>query len=143
MKKEITIKYERNVIMKKLLFVLIFCLLGSVLFAQTDLTGTWNTGKENTLVKIYEKEGVYFGELISSDNPKAQIGRQLIKDLKNEKGEWKGKLYAPKKKEWVDAEMDLVDDDLNITIKAGFFKKTIEWKKVASASENKETDKEE
>jgi uncharacterized protein (DUF2147 family) len=129
--------------MKKLFLVLIFSLLSSALFAQTDLTGTWNTGKDNTLVKIFEKDGVYVGEIESSDNPKAEIGKQLIKDLRNEDDEWAGKLYAIKKKEWVDAEMELIDDNLKITIKAGFFKKTIEWKKVASASEHKETDKEE
>jgi len=129
--------------MKKLFLVLIFSLLGSALFAQTDLTGTWDTGKDSTLVKIFEMEGVYLGEIVSSDNPKAEIGRQLIKDLKNEDGEWKGKLYAVKKKEWVDAKMELEGSNLKITIKAGFFKKTIEWKKVESATEDKETDKEE
>jgi hypothetical protein len=129
--------------MKKLFVVLTISLLGSALFAQTDLTGTWNTGMDNTLVKIFEKDGVYWGEIVFSDNPKAEIGKQLIKDLKNEDGERKGKLFAPKKKEWVDAEMDLEDDNLKITIKAGFFKKTITWKKVASTTEDKETDKEE
>lgn len=121
--------------MKKLFAVLIFSLLGSALFAQNDLTGTWDTGKDSTLVKIYEKEGVYFGEIVSSDNPKAEIGKQLIKDLKNEDGEWKGKLYAAKKKKWVDAEMELEDDNLKITVKAGFVKKTIEWKKVEANKE--------
>jgi len=127
--------------MKKLFLVLIFSLLGSALVAQTDLTGTWDTGKDSTLVKIFEKEGVHFGEIVSSDNPKAEIGKQLIKDLKNEDGEWKGKLYAAKKQKWVDAVMKLEDGDLKITVKQGFMKKTIEWKKVESVTEDKETEK--
>jgi len=116
--------------MKKLIAVLIFSLLGPALFAHTDLTGTWDTGMENTLVKIFEKEGVYFGEIVSSDNSKAEIGKQIIKDLKNEDDEWKGKLYVIKKKKWVNAVMELEDGHMKITIKAGFKKKTIEWKKV-------------
>jgi len=126
--------------MKKYFFIWIFSLLGSALFAQDDLTGSWNTGKQNTIIKIFEKEGVYFGELISSDNPKAIIGKQLIKDVKNDDGEWKGKLFAVKKKEWVDAEFDMKEDNLEITISVGFFTKTIEWKKVKSATEDKKTD---
>jgi hypothetical protein len=85
---------------------------------------------ENTLVKIFEKEGVYFGEIVSSDNPNAEIGKQLIKDLMRENGKWKGKLYVIKKKKWVNAVMELEDSYVKITIKAGFRKKTIEWKKV-------------
>ena len=121
--------------MKKLFVVLIFSLLGSSLFAQTDIIGTWNTGEENTLVKIVEKEGEYFGEIVSSDNPKVEIGKQIIKDLKNKEGVWNGKLYAVRKKEWVDAEMSLEDDTLKINIKAGFRKKTVEWIKVESTKE--------
>jgi uncharacterized protein (DUF2147 family) len=113
-----------------------FFLLGSALFSQTDLTGTWDTGKDNTLVKIFEKEGVYLGEIVSSDNPEA-IGKQIIKDIMHKDGEWKGKLYAAQKKKWVDAKMNLEDDNLKIAIKAGFFKKTIKWKRVKSTKEDK------
>jgi hypothetical protein len=105
-------------------------LLGSMLFAHTDVTGTWDTGQENTLVKIFEKEGVYFGEIVSSDNSKVEIGKQLIKDLMYKKGKWKGKLYAIKKKKWVNAEMELEDGNMKIKIKAGFSRKTLKWKKV-------------
>jgi uncharacterized protein (DUF2147 family) len=128
-------KHERNLIMNKLFLILIFSLLGSVLFAQTDLTGTWDTGKENTLVKIYEKEGVYLGEIISSDNPKAEIGTQLIKDLNNEDGEWRGQLYAIKREKWVDAEMELEEGILKIKVSAGFRSRTVEWTKVKSEAE--------
>jgi hypothetical protein len=123
-------KHERRIIMKKLIAVLIFSLFGSALFAQTDLAGNWDTGMENTLVKIFEKKGVYFGEIVSSDNPEAEIGKQLIKDLMHENGKWKGKLYAVKKKKWVNAVVELEDGHMKITIKAGFKKKTIEWNKV-------------
>jgi uncharacterized protein (DUF2147 family) len=121
--------------MNKTIMIITLCFLGAALYAQTEITGIWNTGKDNTLVKIYEKDGVYLGEVVSSDNPKAEIGKQIIKDLKNKGGKWKGKLYAAKKKKWFNAKMDLEDDNLKITVKSGLFKKTIEWKKVESNKE--------
>ena len=129
--------------MKKLFVVLMICLCGSVLFAQSDLTGKWHTGKENTLVKIYETKGEYFGEIVSSDNPKVQIGKKIVKDLKNKKGKWKGKLFAVKKQEWVDAEFKPKNDILEITVKVGFFTKTVEWNKVKTEMEDNESDKDE
>ena len=115
--------------MKKILLILIFCLTGSSGFAQGDLTGTWDTRIQDTLVKIYEKDGQYFGKIISSDHPKVEIGKQIVKIFKHEDGEWKGKLYVPKQKKWFDAKMDIKDDGLKITISVGFFHKTIAWKK--------------
>jgi hypothetical protein len=136
--------------MKKLLLVLILSLLGTALYAQTDLAGTWNTGKENTLVKIYEKEGIYFGEIISSDNPNVEIGKQIVKDVKSEKENWKGKLYLVAKQKWADAKMVPADDKLTITVSRRRVKRTVEWTRVKTETEaeeakteEKEADKEE
>jgi uncharacterized protein (DUF2147 family) len=78
---------------------------------------------------------VYLGEIISSDNPKAEIGTQLIKDLNNEDGEWRGQLYAIKRETWVDAEMELEEGILKIKVSAGFRSRTVEWTKVKSEAE--------
>jgi len=118
-----------KVMMKKIILVLIFCLTCSVVFAQGDLTGTWDTRKHDTIVKIYEKDGQYFGKIISSDHPEVEIGKQVIKDFKQEDDEWKGKLYVLKQKKWFDAKMEIKKDKLKITISVGFFNKTIAWKK--------------
>jgi uncharacterized protein (DUF2147 family) len=123
-------KHAMKVMIKKILLVLIFCLTGSVVFAQGDLTGTWDTRKQDTIVKIYEKDGQYFGKIISSDNPEAEIGKQIIKNFKHEDGEWKGKLYAVKQKRWFDAKMEIKDNNLEITISVGFFHKKIVWNKI-------------
>jgi len=117
----------------RILFIpLIVCLLVSPLFAQTDLAGTWNTGKENTIVKLFEEEGMYFGEIVASDSKKVEIGKQIIKDLKNEDGTWKGKLFVLRKKKWVDAAMSVKDNNLSITVKAGIVSKTVVWEKVTA-----------
>ena len=38
--------------MKNLILTVILALFSITLFSQTDISGTWNTGDQNTLVKI-------------------------------------------------------------------------------------------
>ena len=94
--------------LKTIITVLMFGLLSISTYAQsnTNLVGEWILGKQNTVVKIEQQEGVYLGKIISSDNPKVKIGKLMVKDVKEKKGKWKGKIYAPKRKEWYDAEAE-------------------------------------
>lgn len=107
----------------------LFCLLLSIasLSAQTTPKGVWNTGRDNTLVEVKEVNGSYIGTLISSDNPKASIGKVLLKDVKPAGKEWTGKMFAPKKGEWYDASLQVKGDILEFTIGSGFRSKTLEW----------------
>ncbi|MBT3302314.1 MAG: DUF2147 domain-containing protein [Bacteroidetes bacterium] len=98
-------------------------------FAQSDLAGAWMVGGQNTIVKIEQQNDIYSGRIISSDNPKVKIGRLMVKDLKQTKGKWEGKVYSPKQKEWYDAEFTKKENKLNIEISVGFFSKTVEWTK--------------
>jgi len=77
------------------LFFLLITALG--VSAQTAPTGVWNTGNENTKVEITEADGVYVGKVISSDKEGAEIGRTLLKDLKQDGEAWQGKLFSQKK----------------------------------------------
>ena len=97
--------------------------------SQSGITGEWAVGKQNTLVKIQQQNGVYYGEIKTSDNPKVKIGKLMVKDLKQTRGKWRGKIYAPKRKEWYDAEFTPKENSLEITIKVGFMSKTINWKR--------------
>ncbi len=115
--------------MKSIFLMTIFSLIVSSLFAQSDITGTWNTGDQNTHVKIENQEEVLTGKIISSDNPKAKPGSLLIKEVKLKRGKWKGQLYAPKKEEWYDAEFTKKGNKLEIVISVGFMSKTVEWTK--------------
>ncbi len=115
--------------MKKILTLLIVSLLGSTIIAQTDISGTWTFGYKNTIVNISEKDGIYSGEIASSDNPKAKIGKQILKDFKQKKSGWTGKLYSARRNKWFDVVIKNVDDTLEIVVSAGFRKKTIVWKK--------------
>ena len=111
---------------------IIFCVLFSLstMNAQNSITGVWNTGQDNTKIEITENNDVFIGKVLSSDNAKAKIGNQILKDVKFSNGKGKGKLFAPKKGKWYDATIKEKGEQLEITIKVGFMSKTLEWQKV-------------
>jgi uncharacterized protein (DUF2147 family) len=116
--------------MRNYLLVIVFCLFATTIFAQNNLTGTWNTGEQNTLVKIHEVDSVYVGEIISSDNPEVKLGKVIVKDFKQDGDEWVCQLFAAKRKKWFNAEIEIEDGKLKISVGRGFHSKTVEWEKV-------------
>ena len=70
-----------------------------------NILGTWNTLEDNTKIEITEQRGVLIGKIKSSDNPKAQVGRMILKDLIKSGNSWTGKIFAVKKNEWYDVEI--------------------------------------
>jgi len=113
----------------KNLSILIVVLFTTMSINAQSLAGVWNTGDENTKIEITEDDGIVKGKILSSDNAEAKIGNQILKDVKLNKGEWKGKLYAAKKGEWYDAVLKENGNQLDITIKVGWMSKTVHWKK--------------
>lgn len=111
--------------------VFTFCLLCSAIAmqAQAALAGTWNMGRDNTKIEITADNGVYGGKIVSSDNAKAKIGNQILKDIKSVGGVWKGKMYSPKKDKWFNAVLKAEGELLYVTVKAGLMSRTLEWKK--------------
>ena len=53
--------------------------------------------------------------------------RKIHQDVKSSRKGYKGKLFAAKKGEWMDAELKEKDNKLSITVSAGFMSKTVEW----------------
>ena len=115
--------------MKNLSVILFALFMVSELSAQDFPKGIWLTGEENTKIETYEKEGAWYGKIVSSDNPKAKIGNDILRGFKQEDGKWKGKLFAAKRGKILDAVIEPTEDDLNIMVSAGFFSKTLAWKK--------------
>lgn len=110
--------------------MVILCSVTSYAQSQQDIAGEYSIGNQNTIIKIEQKDDVYSGRIISSDNPKAKVGTLMVEDLKQDKkGNWKGQVYAPKRDEWYDAEFAPKGNILEIKISVGFFSKTMEWKK--------------
>lgn len=115
--------------LRSIFLVLIIGLFSINGMAQSDITGTWNTGKDNTIVKIERQNGVYIGSIISSDNPKAKQGIVILKDLEPKIDSWTGKMYAPRRAEWYDVEISTSGNKMQLEMTVGFFSKSIEWTK--------------
>lgn len=116
--------------LRNIFLVTMLSLFSITVFAQTDISGKWNTGNQNTLVKIEKAGDAIIGKIVSSDNSDVRIGSTLIKDVYLKKGKWTGQMFAPRRNEWYDAEFKVKDSKLEITISVGFMSRTIEWNKV-------------
>ncbi|MEL6671593.1 MAG: hypothetical protein AAFR61_05355 [Bacteroidota bacterium] len=105
------------------------CLIMASLFAhaQSSPAGIWNTGKDNTKIEIAEGEQGFEGKILSSDHADAPLGKLLLKEIKQVEGAWKGKLFAAKKGEWMDAILQKEGDQLVITVGNGWMSKEVTW----------------
>ena len=113
----------------KHLILIVATLCSFSVFGQSNLTGTWDTGEDNTMIEITEIDGNPTGKIKSSDNPNATISNVILKDVKKKGEIWKGKIYAAKRQEWYDAEITQKGNLLEIEINVGFLSKTVVWKK--------------
>jgi uncharacterized protein (DUF2147 family) len=96
---------------------------------ENDIIGTWNTMEENTKIQIIEQKGVITGRVKSSDNPKAQIGKLILKDLVRTGNSWSGQIFAAKKNEWYNVDITSKKNTLNLKIRVGFVSKNVIWEK--------------
>ena len=111
----------------KRLFVL-FCILfcSTSTNAQTSIIGSWNTGKENSIVEIYENSGELFGKIISSDRAEV-VGKINLRNLDNKGDHWEGELFVFKRRSWYDVSIHEENDTLYLVISVGFFEKEVQW----------------
>jgi uncharacterized protein (DUF2147 family) len=96
---------------------------------EHSIVGTWNTLEDNTTIQIIEQKGMLTGRIKSSDNPKAQVGRLILKDLVKSGNEWTGKIFAVRKNEWYDVEISSEKNRLKLKIHVGFVHKNLIWQK--------------
>lgn len=96
---------------------------------EHSIIGTWNTLEDNTKINIIEQKGMFFGRINSSDNPKAQVGRLILKDLVKSGNAWTGKIFAIKKNQWYDVEINSEKSTLKLKIQVGFITKNLIWEK--------------
>lgn len=115
--------------LRSIVLATMFSLLSIAVFSQTDISGKWNTGDQNTIVEIEQQDGIYIGRIISSDNPKVKQGNVILKDVKPKKDSWTGKIYAPRRGEWYDAKISTSGNKMTLEMSVGFYSKTIEWTK--------------
>lgn len=113
----------------KILFTIGLMTFSVIMSAQETLAGSWNTGKDNTIVEVAETEGVYAGKILSSDSKSAKIGNTILKEIVAAGDIWKGKMYSPKKDDWFDAELELKGEELVVTVSNGKRSRTLKWTK--------------
>jgi uncharacterized protein (DUF2147 family) len=97
--------------------------------AQSGLEGVWNTGEDNSKVEIFEQDGEYFGKLISSDNPKAKMGTEILRNFSQVNGIWQGTIYAVKRDKLYKASITPAGDTLKIAVSAGMVTQKLSWTK--------------
>jgi len=112
--------------MKKTTLLFVF-LLGAISISAQSIEGLWNTGKENTIIKITKVNNLHEGAIYSSANSNAPIGTPILKDIVKKADTYKGKIYVVKKKKWYNAEFIRTGNKLSVTVFSGFAKKTVEW----------------
>lgn len=100
------------------------------LFAQDFQEGIWLTGNGKGKIETYQKEGAWYGKILKSNNKKVKIGDDILRDIKQVDGQWKGKFYVAKRDRLVDAVIEPTEDNLSITISNGFSSRTLVWKRV-------------
>ena len=115
--------------MKKIRCLIVALGFITSLSAQEFPKGIWLTGEEGTKIETYQKEGAWYGKIVSSDNPKAKIGKDILQEFKLKDGQWQGKLFAAKRGKILDAIIEPTQGVLNIKVSAGFFSKELAWKK--------------
>lgn len=109
-------------------FILLALFISLTAFSQNEIVGTWDTGRENSIVEIYEDNGELFGKIISSDRAEV-VGKINLKNLQNKGDHWEGELFVFKRRSWYDAAIHEENDTLYLVISIGFFEKEIEWPK--------------
>ena len=62
--------------------------------SDKTIVGTWITLEDNTKIQIVEEKGMLIGKIKSSDNPNAQVGKLILKDLVKSGNTWTGKIFA-------------------------------------------------
>lgn len=109
-------------------FILLALFISLTALSQNEIVGTWDTGRENSIVEIYENNGELFGKIISSDRAEV-VGKINLKNLQNKGDHWEGELFVFKRRSWYDVAIHKENGTLFVVISIGFFEKEVEWPK--------------
>ncbi len=93
---------------------------------EDDIVGIWDAGERK--VEIRKVEDRYIGSPI--DTLGVRRDEVEVLNLQYNKGKWKGKLYSVKKDKWMSVECTIKEEELELRVKAGIMKKTLNWARV-------------
>ena len=113
--------------MKKVsyLFFLIFSFQS--VHAQDQLTGNWQTGKNNTVIEIRTVDNELAGFIVSSANENVTPGTQIIRNLIKKEDGYVGELYAIRTNQWVDGYFEPAGQTMRVTVSMGLMSKKLDW----------------
>jgi len=101
------------------------------LLAAEPLSGVWNTGEDNTYIKTFQKDGAWFGKIVSSDNSEAKVGSDILLGFAEANGVWTGKMFLPRRDKTVDATIQATAGELIINVSTGLMGRTLTWTRVS------------
>ena len=134
-------------------FILILFLFPTALLAQNSVVGKWKTiddetGEAKSIVKIYEREGKYYGKIVKifrgpgedpdpickecpEDDPRYKkkiVGMEIIKDLEKDGEEYvDGTVLKPDEGKIYKCKIWLEDNNLKVRGYWGFVYRTQTW----------------
>ncbi|MGK0410289.1 MAG: hypothetical protein ACJASB_002451 [Shewanella psychromarinicola] len=116
----------------KTLAALLFLVWPFTGHATSDpIEGKWQTPGGATFIEISQSTaGQWQGIIVESEVNQALVGQQLLSSVTKEEEAYKGTIYAIKAGKHFDAHISLLDDTLQISVKAGFFSREVIWKRV-------------
>ena len=57
-------------------------------------TGIWLTGNDGSKIETYQKDGLWFGKLVASDNENAPLGTEVLRNFSLKDGVWQGEVLS-------------------------------------------------
>ncbi|MFT4659829.1 MAG: hypothetical protein ACI8XB_000079 [Patiriisocius sp.] len=132
--------------------VFLLLLIPFIGWSQTDIFGHWKTiddetGKEKSVVEIFDKNGKAYGKIISLLNPdepnpicdkcsddrkdEAIEGMEIIRGMEKDDDEWsEGTIIDPENGKSYDCKIWVEDGKLQVRGYIAFFFRTQEWIRV-------------
>lgn len=97
---------------------------------QQDVMGRWNTGKSDTIIETFMKDGKLYGKVISSLDKEAKIGNEILRNFQFNEDKWSGEFYLAKRNRLFNADLVITGSDMEITLYTGFRDRILVWKKI-------------
>ena len=124
--------------MKKTAIILSFLVVsGITLLAQdsNQILGEWYTVEQKSVITFLQNQssGEYSGKVswVRDEDKQDLVGTETVKNLKFSEQEklYSGQIFIPRFNAYKDCEITIKNEVLNLTVKAGFKSKTVQWKR--------------
>ena len=116
--------------------LLLTLLLISSLCSAEGISGIWQHPKDPVWIKVTATAGR--GLAVRNDSDPSSIGVAVLKEVSagDQKGRWTGQVFVPQLGDYKRVELSLpTADTLNMTVKIGFLRRSLEWTRVSEVPE--------